>query len=31
MAPEQGAGDPDTDQRADLYALGAMAYELITG
>ncbi|WP_353265524.1 serine/threonine-protein kinase [Gemmatimonas sp.] len=31
MAPEQGAGDPDTDHRADLYALGAMAYELLTG
>ncbi|CAA9339670.1 MAG: hypothetical protein AVDCRST_MAG11-2915 [uncultured Gemmatimonadaceae bacterium] len=31
MAPEQGAGDPDTDHRADLYALGAMAYELLAG
>ncbi len=31
MAPEQGAGDPDTDHRADLYAFGAMAYELLTG
>ncbi|MCC6243908.1 MAG: protein kinase, partial [Gemmatimonadaceae bacterium] len=31
MAPEQGAGDPDTDHRADMYALGAMAYELLTG
>jgi serine/threonine-protein kinase len=31
MAPEQGAGDPATDHRADLYALGAMAYELLTG
>ena len=30
MAPEQGAGDPDTDHRADIYALGAMAYELLT-
>jgi tetratricopeptide (TPR) repeat protein/TolB-like protein len=31
MAPEQVAGDPNTDHRADLYAFGAMAYELLTG
>src|SRR5262245_32468884 len=31
MAPEQGAGDPATDHRADLYALGATAYEMLTG
>ena len=31
MAPEQAAGDPDTDHRADLYAFGCMAYELLAG
>ncbi|HYW31026.1 MAG TPA: serine/threonine-protein kinase [Gemmatimonas sp.] len=31
MAPEQGTGDPDTDHRADIYALGAMAYEMLSG
>ncbi|MBL8961829.1 MAG: serine/threonine protein kinase, partial [Gemmatimonadetes bacterium] len=31
MAPEQASGDPATDHRADLYALGAMAYEMVTG
>ena len=31
MAPEQGTGDPASDQRADLYALGAVAYEMLTG
>ena len=31
MAPEQAAGDVDIDHRADLYALGAMAYELLAG
>ena len=31
MAPEQAAGDPNTDHRADIYAFGAMAYELVTG
>ena len=31
MAPEQAAADPSTDQRADIYAWGVVAYELISG
>ncbi|HEX6054104.1 MAG TPA: protein kinase [Gemmatimonadaceae bacterium] len=31
MAPEQASGDPDLDFRADLYAWGLLAYELLTG
>jgi TolB-like protein/tRNA A-37 threonylcarbamoyl transferase component Bud32/lipoprotein NlpI len=31
MAPEQASADPLVDHRADVYAWGAMAYEVITG
>lgn len=31
MAPEQAAGDASTDHRADLYAFGCLAYELLAG
>ncbi|HEY7436466.1 MAG TPA: protein kinase [Methylomirabilota bacterium] len=31
MAPEQIRGGPGIDHRADLYAFGAVAYELLTG
>jgi serine/threonine-protein kinase len=31
MAPEQLASDPAADHRVDIYALGLLAYELLTG
>jgi serine/threonine protein kinase len=31
MAPEQVAADPLVDHRADIYALGTLAYELLSG
>jgi tetratricopeptide (TPR) repeat protein len=30
MAPEQAAADPHVDHRADIYSVGALAYEMLT-
>ena len=31
MAPEQAMADPNTDHRADIYAFGVLAFEVLTG
>lgn len=31
MAPEQATADPNVDHRADIYAVGVMAYEMLSG